>query len=411
MLEGFTPEHKAIALYDWRHWAREKQLAPEGDWTAWLVLAGRGWGKTRTGAEWFRHGAEARPGGRGMLLSSTPADARDVMILGTSGIMSVCPPWNRPIYEPSKRILTWPNGFIAVIRSAHNPEAVRGPEHHIAWPDELAAWPATKGRAAYDNMMFGLRLGENPQVCITSTPKPVPLIRELITDPNTAITKGSTYENEHNLAPSFLSTILAKYEGTNLGRQEIHAELLDESEGALWTRSLIDETRVTKFPDLVRIVVGVDPSGGLAEIGIVGAGIDKKGHVYVLCDVSLRGSPREWAEAVVTEYWRYKMDRVIAERNYGGEMVESTIRMVDPNVSYKGIYTTRGKLIRAEPVAALMEKGKLHLVGHFPALEGEMTNWVPGESSPNRLDAMVWAVSELAVSGSRPVKQREIAWG
>ncbi len=416
LLEKLSPVEKAIALYDWKqHWARPKQRPPEGAWTIWALLGGRGAGKTRTGAEWFRDRAESRPRGRGMLLANTPADARDVMIAGESGILSVCPPWNRPNYEPSKRTLTWPNGYIATIRSAHNPEAVRGPEQDTVWADELAAWPEKKGRKAWDNAMFGLRLGEDPQVLVSTTPKPIPLLKEILAHPGTVTTKSSTYENRSNLATAFFGTILRKYEGTTQGRQEIEAEMLEEAEGALWKNALIEKGRVTSYPDLVRAVVGVDPSGGVVETGIVTAGLSRDGHVYVLADESLRGSPHTWGSITVSQYVRYKLDHVVGEKNFGGTMVEHVVqtaaKAMGVAVRYKDALASRGKTIRAEPVVALYEQNRVHHVGTFSALEAEMTTWVPGEASPNRIDALVWAVTELAVDELKPVQQVEVQWG
>ena len=416
LLEKLGPVEKAIALYDWKnHWARPKQLPPKGDWTIWVLLGGRGAGKTRTGAEWFRERAESRPRGRGMLIANTPADARDVMIAGESGILSVCPPWNYPAYEPSKRTLTWPNGYIATVRSAHNPEAVRGPEQDTLWTDELAAWPEKKGRKAWDNAMFGLRLGEDPQVLVSTTPKPIPLLKEILAHPGAVTIKSSTYENRSNLATAFFGTILAKYVGTTLGRQEIDAELLEEAEGALWKHALIEKGRVKEHPDFIRAVVGVDPSGGVVETGIVTAGLSKDGHVYVVADESLRGTPHTWGSIAVSQYVRHKLDHVVGEKNFGGTMVEHVVQTAAKSmgvaVRYKDALASRGKTIRAEPVVALYEQNRVHHVGVFSALEAEMTTWVPGEPSPNRIDALVWAVTELAVDELKPVEQVEVLWG
>lgn len=417
-LDELSPAAKAIARYTWAHWAREKQLPPAGDWTVWLVLAGRGFGKTRTGAEWFRAEAEQRPNGTGELLAMTPADARDVMITGPAGILSVCPPWNRPDYEPSIGALTWPNGFKALIRSAHNPEKVRGPEPEVAWADELAAWPSKKGREAWDNLMFGLRAGEKPRVAVTTTPKPIPLLRELMKADGTVVTTGSTYENRDNLAPSFFETILKKYEGSTLGRQEIYAEMLDEIEGALWKHALIEKHRIAadaELPELERVVVGVDPSGGVVETGIVVVGVTKDRHVYVLEDATLRDTPQRWGSVVIAQYEKWKSDIVAGEKNYGGDMVRSTVetaaRDMGAAVRYKHVLASRGKTIRAEPVVALYEQGRVHHRGTWPALEAEMTTWVPGEPSPNRIDALVWAVTELAVDELKPVRQVPVQWG
>lgn len=415
LLGELTPAQKAMLRYDWKFWARPKQRPPSGPWTIWVVLAGRGFGKTRTGAEYFREVAETRPNGRGMLLGMTPADARDVMVRGSSGILSVCPPWNYPNYEPSKNALTWPNGFKAHIRSAHAPDKVRGPEQELLWADEVSAWPAKKGKEAWDNAMLGLRVGERPQAIVTMTPKPIPLVKEILDHPSTVRTSGSTYENRANLAPSFYETVLKRYEGTNLGRQEIYAELLEEAENALWKRSLIDKHRVKEAPDFVRGVVGVDPSGGVVETGIVGAGIAKDGHVYVVADASDKATPAAWGRAVLGVYTQQRLGEVVGEKNFGGDMVqhviESAARERGQTVRYKHVIASRGKIVRAEPVVALYEQGRVHHVGTFPQLEAEMTMWVPGEPSPNRLDALVWAITELAIEDLKPVKEVEVMWG
>lgn len=383
--------------YDWSFWARPKQVPPPGDWRVWLVLAGRGFGKTRTGAEWVR--AQVAAGRRRIaLVAPTAADARDVMIEGESGIMAVCPSWDRPLYEPSKRRVTWPNGAIATAYSADEPDRLRGPQHDGAWADELAAWRYAE---AWDQLLFGLRLGTDPRAVVTTTPKPVNVIRELVTAPTTAITRGSTYENRGNLASAFLEQIVAKYEGTRLGRQELNAELLDDVPGALWQRSQIDALRVRSCPDLVRVVVAVDPattSGEKADqTGIVVVGVATNGHAYVVADRTCRLSPDGWAREAVAAYDEYRADRLVAEVNNGGELVEATIRTVSRRISYKAVHASRGKRVRAEPVAALYEQGKIHHVGALTDLEDQMCAFVPDvtSESPDRVDALVWALTEL----------------
>jgi phage terminase large subunit-like protein len=273
--------------------------------------------------------------------------------------------------------------------------------------------------------MFGLRLGEQPRVVVTTTPKPVPLLKEIlfvggdavkaIPRPGTLVTRGSTYDNRANLPQSYLDIVLTKYQGTTFGRQEIEGELLEESEGALWKNALIEKGRVQSYPDLVHGVVGIDPSGGVAEIGIVSAGISKDGHVYILSDESLRASPDTWGAIAISQYVKFKLDHIVGEKNFGGEMVEHVIESAAKargiSVRYKPVLASRGKVIRAEPVVALYEQGRVHHVGTFPALEAEMTTWVPGEASPNRIDALVWAVTELAVDELKPVQQVEVQWG
>jgi phage terminase large subunit-like protein len=333
------------------------------------------------------------------LVGATAADARDVMVEGESGLMNVCPPWNRPLYEPSKRRVTWPNGAIATTYSADEPERLRGPQHDDAWTDEIAAW---RYEDAWDNLMFGLRLGDDPRVCATTTPKPIKLVKELISASTTVKTGGSTYENRSNLAGPFLEHIIKKYEGTRLGRQELEAQLLDDNPDALWKRQkMIEDHRKTKFPELKRIVVAVDPPAKAtgAEAGIIVGGLGEDGHGYILDDRSLQGSPNEWGTAAVTAYHSRMADRIVAEVNQGGDMVESTIRTVDRTVSYRAVHASKGKYTRAEPVAALYEQGKVHHVGAFPILEDQMCDWTPGDESPDRMDALVWLLTDLMLNG------------
>jgi len=398
-LARLTDQEAEEILYDWSLWARPQQRMPEADWQTWLILAGRGWGKTRVGAEAVRHKVETGQASRVALVAATSADARDVMVEGESGILAISPPWNMPKYEPSKRRLTWPNGAIATTYSADEPNRLRGPQHDFAWADELAAWRFD--RDAWDNLMFGLRLGNDPRSVVTTTPRPTPLIRELVKEPGTLLTRGSTYDNRANLAPAFFRRIIGKYEGTRLGRQELNAEILDDVVGALWTLKVIEEHRVTTAPELTRIVVAIDPAVSKGdesnETGIIVAGIAGNEHAYILEDLSIRGSPNEWAQAAVTAYRRYQADRIVAEVNQGGDMVESIIRGIDRNIPYEGVRATRGKAIRAEPVSALYERGRVHHVGVHAQLEDQMTNWTPasGEASPDRLDALVWAATSL----------------
>ena len=402
---------EAVQLrYTWAAWARDKQLeeleAP-GDWVVWLLLAGRGFGKSRVGAEQVNKWAWQDSHARIALVGRTAADVRDVMVEGESGILASSPPWFRPLYQPTRRRLTWPNGAQATTYSADQPDALRGPQHTKAWADEPAAW---QYEDTWDQMMFGLRLGDKPQVVATTTPKPTRLIRTLVKARTTHLTVGTTYENRENLAPTFFSQVIAKYEGTTLGRQELLAQLLEDAEGALWNRqTMIEPFRVTRFPDLIRIVVGVDPAvadpthakdvENIAETGIVVAGIDAKGHGYVLDDRSLQASPLAWGKEVVAAYHRLKADRVIGEQNNGGALVEANIRSVDPNVSYEQVWASRGKYIRAEPVASFYEQGRIHHVGTFPYLEDQQCQWEPlsGMKSPDRLDALVWAFTKLLV--------------
>jgi phage terminase large subunit-like protein len=408
--------------HDWGWWGRPNQQAPKGDWRTWLLLAGRGFGKTRSGAECIRTQVIHHGRRRIALVAPTAADARDVMVEGESGLLAIGPPQQRPQYEPTKRRLTWPNGAIATTYSADEPERLRGPQHDAAWCDEIASWRYPE---AWDMLMFGLRLGPDPRVVVTTTPKPIKIIRELIADPTTVITRGSTYDNRFNLPAAFLAQIVKKYEGTRLGRQELNAELLDDVPGALWTRALIEAARPPigfVLPDLVRVVVAIDPavnSGEDAdETGIIVAGKDKLSRGYVLADLSGRYTPIEWAKIAVSAYKAYGADRVVAEVNNGGEMVEATLRVVDDNLAYTAVHATRGKVVRAEPVSALYEQGRIRHMGAFTALEDQMCEFTPDldrskpkrdpmdpsslgmggtRSSPDRADALVWAFTELLV--------------
>jgi phage terminase large subunit-like protein len=401
-------EHAAAAFDKpyrpkWRDIARPEQLPPDGDWLTWSYLAGRGAGKTRSAAEWVHERAMSEPGCRIALVGRTPADVRDVMIEGESGILAVAHE-DAPIYQSTKRRLTWANGSTAQAYSAEVPSQLRGPQHHYAWADEAAAWTdAPKGDVldtAWNNLMLGLRLGAAPRCVVTTTPKPNALTRTILARSSTVVTRGSTYDNLGNLAPSFREQVLATYEGTRIGRQELMGELLDDVEGALWTIGVLDETRVQQAPELRRIVVAVDPSGGTGpnadEQGIVVAGQGIDGDLYVLADRSCSLSPHGWASRAVAAFHEYRADRIVAERNYGGDMVESTIRQVQTDVPVKVITASRGKVQRAEPVAALYEQHRVHHVGALPRLEDQMTTWTPASgTSPDRMDALVWAVTEL----------------
>lgn len=402
ILSTLTEDEARAILFDWPHWARDKQLPPPGTWRVWLMLAGRGFGKTRTGAEWIRAGVEAGECGRIGLIAPTAADARDVMVEGESGLLAVCPPWAYPQYEPSKRRVTWPNGAIATLFSADEPERLRGPQHDRLWCDEIRAWRYPE---AFDMAMLGLRLGDDPRCAVTTTPRVSPLVKRLLNDPTVEVTRGSTYENRANLAGAFFTQIAGQYEGTRLGRQELYAELLEDVPGALWKRDTIEAGRWHTAPDLIRVVVAIDPAVTAKEesdeTGIVIAGMDGDGQGYVLGDESLRASPHVWASAAVKAYAAHHADRIIAEANNGGEMVEYTLRTVDENVPVKLVHASRGKQTRAEPVAALYEQGRVHHVGYFGDLEDQMCQWLPGESSPDRMDALVWALTDLMISGGR----------
>jgi phage terminase large subunit-like protein len=390
---------------DWASLARPEQLPPDGKWSTWVYCGGRGTGKTRSGAEWVRSLAEAATVSRIALVGPTASDVRDVMVEGEAGLLAIAPNSNRPIYEPSKRRLTWPNGVQAAMFSSEEPERLRGPQHGAAWADELAAWRNVKD--TWSNLQFGLRLGKHPQQVVTTTPRPIPLLRALIKDDNTVTTRGTTYDNRDNLAPSFFSQIVRQYEGTRLGRQELNAEILDDVPGALWTRAMIDKAREpAKWPKMTRIVVAVDPSGargaddtGADMIGIVVCGRGDDGRGWVLGDRSLKASPAVWGRAAVDAYQEFNADRIVAERNFGGAMVEAVIRAADQNVAYSEVTASRGKVVRAEPIAALYEQGRVSHTGDLSLLEDQLCEMASdgfmGDGSPDRVDALVWALTEL----------------
>ena len=382
--------------------ARPNQIPPTGAWRIWLILAGRGFGKTRTIIEWAHHQAMTQPGSRGSIVGATVDDARDILVDGESGFLNAIAEANRPVHEASKRRLTWPNGSVATLFSADKPERLRGKQCHWAISDELAAWRYPE---AWDQLLLGLRLGQDPRVAIATTPRPTKLIRDLLKDPTCHVTRGTTYDNRANLAPAFFEQVIRRYEGSRLGRQELNAEILDDIEGALWTYAMMDAARVSEAPELVRIVVGVDPktsSEADSETGIIVAGTGTDDQFYILEDCSVNDSPEAWARRVVGAYSRHKADRIIAEANQGGDMVTSVLRTVDRNISITPVWASRGKQTRAEPIAALYEQGRVHHVGALAQLEDQMCTWVPGAPSPDRMDALVWAVT--ALMGSTPAE-------
>ncbi|MGJ0397424.1 MAG: DNA-packaging protein [Methylocystis sp.] len=371
------------------------------------MLAGRGFGKTRTGAEWVREKKEKC--GRIALVAPTAGDARDVMVEGESGILACSPSWDRPRYEPSKRRVTWKNGARATLYSAEDPEALRGPQFSAAWADELCAWPYAQ--ETWDMLQFGLRLGRNPQCAVTTTPKPIKVLKDLIVNPATVVTGGSTYANRANLAEGFFAQIIRRYEGTRLGRQELLAEILDDVPGALWTRAMFDKHRIRAAPELRRVVVAIDPSGASGDddasnsIGIIGAGLGIDGRGYVLTDRTCSLSPAGWGRRAVDAYHEFKADRIVAEQNFGGAMVEHVIKTTDPKASFRAVVASRGKVVRAEPVAALYEQGRISHVGAFSDLEDQACQMTEsgfvGDGSPDRVDALVWAITDL-MFGEKP---------
>lgn len=427
ILRSLSEEEASALEWDWQFWARPEQLPPPGQWLTWLILAGRGFGKTRAGAEWIRAevcGATPLEPGRRMrlaLVAETAADARDVMVEGDSGILAVHPKAFRPMYEPSKRRLTWPNGATATLFNATEPDQLRGPQFDGAWCDEIAKW--RYARETWDMLQFGLRLGSDPRQLVTTTPKPIPVLREIIAAESTRVTRGATRDNAGNLAPTFLKSVTERYAGTRLGRQELDGEIIDDVAGALWTRAMLDEGRVKAAPDLARIVIAVDPSGASDnpdqrsdDIGIIVAGRGIDGDAYVLADRTCLLSPAGWGRRAVEAYHSFTADLLVAERNFGGGMVKFVIETADKRVAFKEVVASRGKAVRAEPVAALYEQGRVHHVGAFHDLEDEMCNFTSsgyiGENSPNRADALVWAITELMLGdGFDPELWKRLAGG
>lgn len=409
--------------HDWQFWARDGQLPPQGAWRIWVALAGRGWGKTRVGAEWVHDYALGAPNRRIAIIGATKEDAEKVCVAGDSGILATQKPWARVTFNPSKNggTVFWPNGTLAELYSGDNPQSLRGPQFHAAWCDELAKW--RRMQASWDMLRMGLRLGDDPKTLVTTTPTPAKLIKELIADKRTGqdglplvrIRRGSTFDNAANLAEDFLEELRRKYMGTRLGRQELEAEILTDKPGALWTYSRLEENRREQHPDLKRVVVAIDPpvtSGEDAdECGIVCAAVGTDGHGYVLSDASERGlSPKQWAEKAVAQYVLHNADCIVAEANNGGEMIEQVIRHIDARIKVRLVYASRGKVTRAEPVSNLYEQGRVHHTGYFRELESQMVEFTPDWDrktagySPDRVDALAWAITDLmlATQASNP---------
>jgi len=384
--------------------ARAEQLpTDDNSWTTWLYLAGRGAGKTRTAAEWLAFQASSKPRTRWAIVAPTYGDARDTCAEGESGIVNILrdygtlKDYNRSIGE-----IFLTNGSRIKLFSGEEPERLRGPQHHGGWFDELAAF---KYPEAWDQYQFGLRLGEFPQTIVTTTPKPIKIIKELIASDNVKVVRGSTFDNARNLAASALAQYKLRYENTRLGRQELYGEILDNVEGALWTREIIDKARIVTAPPLVRIVVAIDPAvtsnATSDETGIVVAGVSSNGEYYILDDKSLRATPDAWARVAVEMYHAHNADKIVAETNNGGDMVILLLKQVDASIAVKKVTATRGKQLRAEPISSLYEQGRVHHVGYFEELETQMCEWTPqSNESPDRLDALVWALTELNTGGS-----------
>lgn len=407
--------------HDWQRWARPNQRPPQGDWRIWMILAGRGFGKTRAGAEWVRSIAESEPDARIALVAANLAEARSVMVEGPSGLLAIARPSRRPTYEPSLRRLTWPNGARAYLYSAAEPESLRGPEHSHGWCDELGKWDQSGGRAeaSWNNLAMGLRRGRSPRLCVTTTPRAVPLVRRLATDSHVAVARGSTFDNKGHLPPDFLAEMERRYGRSLLGRQELGGELIDEVDGALWSRGLIERSRITTLAghEYARIVIGVDPPASAHgdACGIVVAGLCPDGGAHILADASVEGcSPEGWARAVANAAAAWSADRIVAEANQGGDMVRSVLKAANIALPLRLVHARRGKAARAEPVAALYEAGRVLHRGMFPALEDEYCGLMPGGGycgpgrSPDRADAAVWALSELMLHAAAPARVRSL---
>ena len=416
LLSRLDLEQLETLQHDWPSFARPDQLPPvqPQDWSTWLVLGGRGAGKTRTGAEWIRamalglYGFTNQPVGRIALVAETHADVREVMVEGVSGLRSIGRRDERPVWISSRRRLEWPNGAIAYGFSSEDPEGLRGPQFGAAWLDELGKWK--EAEATWDMLQFGLRLGATPKQIVTTTPRPIPLLKRLAADPKTALSRASTAANRFNLAPAFLDQIVARYQGTRLGRQEIDGEFVEERADALFPRDLIERARLGTMPEhFNRVVVAVDPPAGgkrSACCGIVVAGLSADGTVVILEDASIeRPKPEQWAERAISAYQRHEADALVCEINMGGDMVETIIHTIAPTIPVTSVRATRGKALRAEPVAALYAQGRVKHAVAFPQLEDQMALFGPDGladgTSPDRLDALVWAVTALALTEAR----------
>lgn len=413
ILEGASTESIRDLEQSWEFWARPTQIAPgpgcecgcDGKWLNWVIIAGRGWGKTRTGAEWVQQNVNDGTYGRYHLVGATASDIRDIMIEGPSGILATAKPENTARYSPTKRKVTWDNGAVALCFSADEPERLRGEQCEAAWADELAAW---RYPDAWKQLALGLRLGPFPRTIITTTPRATPLIKKLIGDPRNHVTRGTTYDNIANLAEAFINEITRDMDGTRFGRQEIYAEILDDSEMAFWNRELLENCRVGKEikPTLKKVVIGVDVAVSFgeesAETGIVVCGLAMDGTAYVLQDASGKLRPDGWAKKVSALYHEWSKEspevRVVAEKNMGYDLISHTIQVEDSTVPVKLVHASKNKLTRAEPVATAYERGKVKHIGFFDVLEEQMCTYEAGDvKSPDRMDALVWALTELVV--------------
>ncbi len=419
-----TREHRAALDRDWELTGRAGQIAPAGTWSSWLLMAGRGYGKTRSGAEWVRSLAEGDPATRIALVASSLGEARAIMVEGDSGLLAVATPKHRPTFEPSRRLLRWPGGAQAYLYSAAEPESLRGPQHSHAWCDELAKWDDAGNRAAmaWDNLQLGLRLGHDPRTIVTTTPRAVALVRRLVADDTVCVTRGRTDDNDADLSPRFIAAMRRQYAGSTLGRQELDGELLDDVEGALWSRASLDRCRdgaaaTPALHQFARIVIGVDPpvTAHGDACGIVVAGVNAAGTAYVLADCSVeKASPERWAHAVADAHAAWQSDRIVAESNQGGALVATVLRAANVALPVRLVTASRGKSARAEPVAALYEAGRVRHAARFDRLEDEMCGLMAGGGyegpgrSPDRADALVWALTELMLAQRREPRVRTL---
>lgn len=414
---GGLSQNALLALpWMFEFWALPHQLPPRGAWKTWVIMGGRGAGKTRAGSEWVRaqvEGAGPEDAGRARrvaLVGETVDQVREVMVMGESGILACSPPDRRPEWQASRRQLVWPNGAVAQVFSAHEPDSLRGPQFDAAWADELGKWK--KAADTWDQLQFALRLGKNPQCVVTTTPRNVEVLKAILKNPSTVITHAPTEANRAYLAESFLAEVQARYGGTRLGRQELEGVLVEDEEGALWSSAMLERARVEELPTISRIVVAVDPPvtamKSSDECGIVVVGADTRGEpknwrAVVLEDASVKGaSPEGWARAALAAMERHGADRLVAEVNQGGDLVERLVRMIDPQVPFRAVHATRSKMLRAEPVAALYEQGRVAHVRGLQALEDQMCKMTAqgwkGGGSPDRLDALVWALTDLMLA-------------
>ena len=425
-LDSLSPGALLALPYVFEFWALEHQLPPAGNWRTWVIMGGRGAGKTRAGSEWVRSEVEgSRPCDPGRsrrvaLVGETIDQVREVMVFGDSGILACSPPDRRPTWEASRKRLVWPNGAVAQVFSAHEPESLRGPQFDAAWVDELAKWK--KAEDAWDMLQFGLRLGQTPRQVVTTTPRNVGVLKRILDNPSTVVTHAPTEANRAYLAQSFLEEVRARYAGTRLGRQELDGVLLEDAEGAMWTMSMLEGLQVERAPELDRIVVAVDPpvsgneasdSCGIVVVGARLTGSPQDWSAVVLEDATVQGtSPRGWAEAALAAMARHGADRLVAEVNQGGDLVETVVRQVDPLVPFRAVRASRGKAARAEPVAALYEQGRVRHVRGLGTLEEQMCQMTvrgyEGRGSPDRVDALVWALQELILDPAAKFRRPRI---